>query len=61
MKINEGKFKEWTQKMNGWNQKMKEWTMLSYLLSKNDIAYGILPPLNTIMEELVGALWDQET
>ena len=44
MKLKERKLKECTQEMKEWNQKMKDWKMNSYLLSKKDIAYGILPP-----------------
>ena len=48
MKMKEVKFKQWTRKI-------KEWTVMLYLRSENYIAYGILPPSNTIMEELIGA------
>ena len=60
-KTEEGRFKEWTRKMKEWNQKMKEWTMMPYLLSENDIVYGIIPPSTTKMKEPIEATWDVAT
>ena len=50
MKLKEGILKEWTHKM-------KEWKMKSYLLSKKDISYRILPPSTTMMKYPIGAPW----
>ena len=55
MKIKEGLLKEWTRKMKEWNQKMKDWAIMSYLQSKKDIAYVILPPSTTMTEDPIGA------
>ena len=57
----EGKLKEHTQKWKEWNQKVKEWTMMPYLLSENDIVYGIIPPSTTKMKEPIEATWDVAT
>ena len=53
MKMKEVKLKEWTRKMKEWNQKMKKWKIMSYLLSENYIAYGILPPSTTRMKDSI--------
>ena len=58
IKIEDDKLKEWTQKMKEWTRKMKEWKMMPYLMSKKDIAYGILPPSTTMMEDPIGTTLD---
>ena len=57
MKTKEGKLKDWTQKMKKWTHKINEWTMKYYVLSKKDIAYGILLQSTTIMEEPISDPW----
>ena len=47
--------------MKEWNHKLKDWIMMHYLLIEKDVAYVILPPSTTIMEEPIGATWDGAT
>ena len=59
--MKEGALKEWTQKMKERTQKIKECKIKSYLLSKKDTAYVILPPSTKMKEEPIVAPWDGET
>ena len=36
---------------------MKEWKMKYYFFNKKYIAYGILPPSTTMMEDPIGISW----
>ena len=59
--MTEKKFKERVWKMKEWNHKLKDWIMMHYLLIEKDVAYVILSPSTTIMEEPIGATWDGAT
>ena len=47
--------------MKEWANRIKYWTMMYYILSEKDSAYGILPTPTTIMEYPIGALWSGAT
>ena len=44
--------------MKLWTYKIKEWKIIPYLSRENYIAYKILLPSTTIMEETISAPWD---